>query len=62
MSRVDDNLLIEVSELQEHEDGSATVTIDASAEGIRLLVGCGLRALLEKVIAEDKVIDETSTS
>lgn len=55
-----DNLLIEVTELQEHEDGSATVVIDASTEGIRLLVGCGLRALLEKAIAEDKVIDERS--
>ena len=62
MSGVDDNLLIEVSELQEHEDGSATVVIDASTEGIRLLVGVGLRALLEKAIAEDKVIDETSNS
>ena len=42
--------LITVSELQEHEDGSATCTIDTSPEGTRLLVEVGLTALLEKAI------------
>jgi len=45
--------LITVSNLQEHEDGSATCTIDASPEATRLLVEVGLISLLEKAIDEE---------
>lgn len=47
--------LITVSELQEHEDGSATAQVDTSPEGTRMLVELGLISLLEKAIdAENK--------
>ncbi|MEK9751556.1 MAG: hypothetical protein VW236_08400 [Flavobacteriaceae bacterium] len=58
MSGIDDKTLITVSELLEHEDGSATAQIEASPEGVRMLVEIGLTALLEKAIAEDKVTIE----
>jgi len=48
-----DNIpLITVSELKEHEDGSATALVDASPEGTRMLVELGLISLLEKAIDE----------
>ena len=50
--------LITVSNLQEHEDGSATMDIETSPEATRLLVEVGLTALLEKAI--DKENDEYS--
>lgn len=53
-----DKPLIVVSEVLEHEDGSATAEIEASTEGVRMLVEYGLRALLEKAIEEDKIIRE----
>ena len=42
--------LIEVTELIEHEDGSATMKIDTEPEATRLLLEIGFRALLEKAI------------
>lgn len=49
-----DNIpLITVSELKEHEDGSATIIIETSTEATRNLVEIGLTALLEKAIDEE---------
>ena len=42
--------MITVTEIKEHEDGSATAVIDTSVEGTRLLVELGLISLLEKAI------------
>ena len=53
MSGIDNSSLITVSNLQEHEDGSATMDIETSPEATRLLVEVGLTALLEKVIDKD---------
>ena len=50
MSGVDNIPLITVSKLQEHEDGSATITIETSTEATRNLVEIGLTTLLEKAI------------
>lgn len=50
MSGIDDTPLITVTEIKEHEDGSATAIIDTSAEGTRMLVELGLISLLEKAI------------
>ena len=55
VGRTHDISLITVSNLQEHEDGSATMDIETSPEATRLLVEVGLTALLEKAIdAENK--------
>ena len=45
--------LITVSNLKEHEDGSATMDIETSPEATRLLVELGLTALLEKAIDKE---------
>ena len=45
--------LIGVSDMVEHEDGSATLTIDTTPEATRLLVEMGLISLLEKAIDEN---------
>lgn len=45
--------LITVSELQEHEDGSATAQVDTSPEGTRFLIEIGLISLLEKAIDKE---------
>ena len=50
--------LIGVSNMVEHEDGSATFQIDTTPEATRLLVEIGLVSLLEKAI--DKENDEYS--
>ena len=50
---LDHTSLITVSNLQEHEDGSATMDIETSPEATRLLVEVGLTALLEKAIDEE---------
>lgn len=42
--------LIEVTELIEHEDGSATIKIDTEPEATRLLLEIGFRTLLKKAI------------
>ena len=42
--------LIEVTELIEHEDGSATMKIDTEPEATRLLLEIGFRTLLKKAI------------
>mgnify|MGYP000597765383 FL=1 len=43
---------ITVSDLVEHEDGSATMQIDTTPEATRLLVEIGLVSLLEKALDE----------
>ena len=53
IGRTNDISLITVSNLQEHEDGSATMDIETSPEATRLLVEVGLTALLEKAIDEE---------
>jgi len=58
MSGLDEIPLIVVKEITENEDGSATAVIDTSPEGTRFLVEIGLVSLLEKAIAEDKIIRE----
>ena len=50
--------LIGVSDMIEHEDGSATFKIDTTPEATRLLVEMGLISLLEKAL--DKENDEYS--
>lgn len=45
--------LIEVTELIEHEDGSATMKIDTEPEATRLLLEIGLRRLLEMAVKEE---------
>jgi len=45
--------LIGVSDMVEHEDGSATFKIDTTPEATRLLVEMGLVSLLEKAIDEN---------
>lgn len=42
--------LIGVSDMIEHEDGSATLKIDTTPEATRLLVEIGLVSLLEKAV------------
>ena len=42
--------LIGVSDMIEHEDGSATFKIDTTPEATRLLVEIGLVSLLEKAV------------
>ena len=43
---------ITVSDLVEHEDGSATMQIDTTPDATRLLVEIGLISLLEKALDE----------
>ena len=50
---VADTPLITVTEIKEHEDGSATAQVDTSPEGTRMLVELGLISLLEKAIDEE---------
>jgi hypothetical protein len=62
MKELENDSLIAVSNLVEHEDGSATMTIDTTPEATRLLVEMGLISLLEKAIDkenEDYSIDES---
>ena len=47
---------IDVKDYVEHEDGSATLVVDTDPDATRLLVGIGLRRLLE--MAVDKENDE----
>lgn len=44
--------MIVVTELVEHEDGSATITFDVSDDAKQALINEGLTALLEKVVSE----------
>lgn len=50
---VETDALIGVSDMVEHEDGSATFKIDTTPEATRLLVEMGLVSLLEKAIDEN---------
>jgi len=58
MMDVEKDALIGVSNMVEHEDGSATFQIDTTPEATRLLVEIGLVSLLEKAI--DKENEEYS--
>ena len=58
MMDVEKDALIGVSNMVEHEDGSATFQIDTTPEATRLLVEMGLISLLEKAI--DKENEEYS--
>jgi hypothetical protein len=53
MKDLETSALIGVSDIVEHEDGSATLTIDTTPEATRLLVEIGLVSLLEKAIDEN---------
>lgn len=45
-------MMIVVTEVVEHEDGSATITFDVSDDGKQVLINEGLTALLEKAVKE----------
>ena len=53
MKDLETNALIGVSDIVEHEDGSATLKIETTPEATRLLVEIGLISLLEKAIDEN---------
>jgi len=53
MKDLEKDVLITVSDMVEHEDGSATFKIDTTTEATRLLVEMGLVSLLEKAIDEN---------
>ena len=53
MKDLEKDVLITVSDMVEHEDGSATFKIDTTTEATRLLVEIGLVSLLEKAIDEN---------
>lgn len=53
MKDIEKDVLITVSDMVEHEDGSATFKIDTTTEATRLLVEMGLVSLLEKAIDEN---------
>lgn len=53
MKDIETDTLIGVSDMVEHEDGSATFKIDTTPEATRLLVEIGLVSLLEKAIDEN---------
>ena len=53
MKDLEKDVLITVSDMVEHEDGSATFKIDTTTEATRLLVEMGLVSLLEKAIDEE---------
>jgi len=44
---------IDIRDVVEHEDGSATITFDCDIKTRELLVGLGLVSLLEKAINEE---------
>ena len=61
MKELENNSLIVVSNLVEHEDGSATMQIDTTREATEFLVQEGLVSVLEKAIDkenEDYSIDK----
>lgn len=45
--------IIEVTDYQEHEDGSATINIVTSPDVTAMLVGLGLRTLIKRSLAEE---------
>jgi len=53
MKGLETDAFITVSDMVEHEDGSATFKIDTTTEATRLLVEMGLVSLLEKAIDEN---------
>ena len=53
MKDLETDVFIRVSDMVEHEDGSATFKIDTTTEATRLLVEMGLVSLLEKAIDEN---------
>ena len=53
MKDLETDVLITVSDMVEHEDGSATMKIDTTPEATRLLVEMGLVSLLEKAVDEE---------
>ena len=53
MKGLETDAFITVSDMVEHEDGSATFKIDTTPEATRLLVEMGLVSLLEKAIDKD---------
>lgn len=48
-----DTHIIEVTEYQEHEDGSATINIVTSPDVTAMLVSLGLQALIKRSLEED---------
>ncbi len=44
---------IDVTDYVEHEDGSATVVVDTDPDATKLLVGIGLRRLLEMAVDKE---------
>ena len=53
MKGLETDAFITVSDMVEHEDGSATFKIDTTTEATRLLVEIGLVSLLEKAVDEN---------
>ena len=45
---------INVTDYVEHEDGSATLVVDTDKDATRLLVGVGLRRLLEMAMNQEE--------
>jgi len=50
--------LIEVTEFQENEDGSAVIKVETSPEVTAILVGVGLKTLVKQAMQEE--IDDES--
>ena len=44
--------IIEVTTIEEHEDGSATIEIETSPDVTAMLIGLGLTQLVKKAIEE----------
>ena len=44
---------IDVKDYVEHEDGSATIVVDTDPDATKLLVGIGLRRLLEMAVDKE---------
>jgi hypothetical protein len=53
MSGIEDETLIIVSDLVEHEDGSATLEVKTSPDVTAMLVGIGLTQLVKTALAEE---------
>ena len=49
---------IDVKDYVEHEDGSATLVVDTDPDATKLLVGIGLRRLLEMAVDKENEEDK----
>ena len=54
----DDNELV-IRSITDHDDGSATVTLDLGPEALRLLAEIGFRTVIKQAIAREELDGET---